>query len=143
MNSRFESFTTVLTRVNRSVQRIKSQQMIDFGLKGVHVMCLTQLSQSHGLTLVNLADRCMEDKAAVSRAVKELEAKQLVVREGGTGTMGYRSLIVLTPLGEEVSRQVTERIQTAVAKAVEGISEAELDSFHEIFEAIADNLEEE
>lgn len=143
MNSRFENFITLLTRVNRSVQRIKTQEMEDFGLKGVHVMCMAQLSHyPQGLTLSKLAAESMEDKAAVSRAVKELEEKQLVVREGGSGSVGYRSKIILTSLGKEVSAQVEDRINAAVNTATEGISESELDSFRKIFAAIANNLEE-
>ena len=45
MEERFETFTVLITRISRSIKRIKADEMADFELKGPHVSCLFYLSQ--------------------------------------------------------------------------------------------------
>ena len=45
MEERFETFTVLITRISRSIKRIKADEMADFELKGPHVSCLYYLSQ--------------------------------------------------------------------------------------------------
>ena len=40
MLQRFEDFVTGITVCYKYIQRIKSAEMTEFGLKGTHVMCL-------------------------------------------------------------------------------------------------------
>lgn len=44
MEERFETFTVLITRISRSIKRIKADEMADFELKGPHVSCLYYLS---------------------------------------------------------------------------------------------------
>ena len=50
MEERFETFTVLITRISRSIKRIKADEMADFELKGPHVSCLYYLSQQDGMT---------------------------------------------------------------------------------------------
>lgn len=50
MEERFETFTVLITRISRSIKRIKADEMADFELKGPHVSCLYYLSQRDGMT---------------------------------------------------------------------------------------------
>ena len=43
MDSRFETFTVLITRISRSIKRIKAEEMASFQLKGPHVSCLFYL----------------------------------------------------------------------------------------------------
>ena len=74
MEERFEAFTVLIARLSRSIRRIKAEEMAGFGLKVSHVSCLYYLHCAGALTASELCERCEEDKAAVSRAVDELES---------------------------------------------------------------------
>jgi len=67
MEERFETFTVLITRISRSIKRIKADEMADFELKGPHVSCLYYLSQQDGMTAAELCERCDEDKAGRPR----------------------------------------------------------------------------
>ncbi len=54
MEERFETFTVLITRISRSIKRIKADEMADFELKGPHVSCLYYLSQQDGMTAAEL-----------------------------------------------------------------------------------------
>ena len=77
---RFETFTLLVSKLSRSIRKIKSEEMAEFGLKGPHVSCLYYLSQCGGLTASELCERCEEDKAAVSRSLDYLEKNGYVER---------------------------------------------------------------
>lgn len=57
MEERFETFTVLITRISRSIKRIKADEMADFELKGPHVSCLYYLSQQDGMTAAELCER--------------------------------------------------------------------------------------
>ena len=77
MEERFETFTVLITRISRSIKRIKADEMADFELKGPHVSCLYYLSQRDGMTAAELCERCDEDKAAISRLAGRPREKRL------------------------------------------------------------------
>ena len=65
-----------VTRAYKYVQQIKKHESATFGIKGIHVMCMVALGKSEeGLTVTELAARCCEDKAAISRTVDNLAEK--------------------------------------------------------------------
>lgn len=116
--------------------------MAAFGLKGAHVSCLTHLDQNpQGLTVAELSARCVEDKAAISRAVHELEEKNLVEKTGGSGSVGYRSTITLTNEGKEICKEIMPIIDAFVDKATRGLDEETLTSFRKALLHIANNLD--
>jgi len=43
MNNRFETFTLLITSINRSIRRIKTETMARYELKSPHVSCLYYL----------------------------------------------------------------------------------------------------
>ena len=141
MKQRFETFVTAITQINRSIQRLKTMEMADFGLKGTHVMCLYQLQQhEEGLTSVQLTQFCDEDKAAISRTIAELREKGLVnVPE--SGGRRYRVQITLTDAGRAVARKMDPKIIDAVLTAAQGYTEQERETFYRVLLKIAENLQ--
>ena len=83
MEDRFETFTILISRINRSIRKIKNQEMADWGLKSIHVSCLHYLHSQGSLTAAELCERCEEDKAAVSRAIDHLKSEGFI--EASTG----------------------------------------------------------
>ena len=99
MEERFETFTVLITRISRSIKRIKADEMADFELKGPHVSCLYYLSQQDGMTAAELCERCDEDKAAISRSLDDLEKNGYIKNSDNGAYAGSK------PKGKVVTRK--------------------------------------
>lgn len=142
MIQRFEMFVTAITQIYKSIQRLKSQEMASLGLKGTHVMCLFQLHQHpDGLTTTHLAQLCGEDKAAVSRALAELEAKGLTTVAEVPGQRRYRAPVTLTESGQQVTSRMDQLILDAVQAGAQGYTDEERTIFYRVLLRVADNLQ--
>ena len=74
MIDRFEQFSSSIAAIYKCIQKIERDQMARYGLKGPHVQCLVIMSRfPEGVTAAELCELCEKDKAAISRAVSELE----------------------------------------------------------------------
>ena len=141
MKERFERFVTTITQIYKSLQKLKSQAMADFGLKGTHVMCLYQLQQNpEGLTVTQLAKICEEDKAAISRSLAELRSQDLVQCPEETFKR-YRAAYTLTRRGLQVSAGMDQKIDDAVMKGAQGYSEEDRHIFYDVLLRVAENLQ--
>lgn len=141
MEDRFESFTKDITSIYRSVQKIKDMEMTEFGLKGVHVMCLYFLYKNpNGLTAKKLCDMCCEDKGAISRSIATLKEKQLVEESQSDLQKKYRSIIRLTPSGVLVAQKETKKIVNAVIVGGKGLSDDKREGFYSSLNHISKNL---
>ena len=139
MLQRFQDFVTGITQCYRSIQKIKSTEMTEFGLKGTHVMCLFFLGQHpEGLTAAQLSQMCAEDKAATSRNLAVLQEKGYIQ----TGEKKYRAPVRLTPAGEGLVRKMEGLIHQWVGVGGDGLTEEERAVFYRALEKIADNLDE-
>lgn len=141
MIQRFAVFVTTVNMIYRSIQRIKTREMTELGLKGTHVMCLFQLNQyPQGLTATQLSTLCVEDKAAVSRAITKLKEKGLVTVEDIGAKRRYRARILLTEQGRNTAAQMIGYIETAVMKGGEGLTQEERETFYQVLHKISQNL---
>jgi len=123
MKERYDIFTSLITNINRTIQKIKSVEMEKLGLKGKQVQIIFHLyNKIDGLSITKLSMFCDEDKAAVSRVVKELEGQGYVFVENG-GKQKYRNPIKLTESGKEIGKYVVEQIEQLLEMAGEGIQE--------------------
>ena len=142
MIQRFERFVIAITQIYRSIQKIKSQEMASLGLKGTHVMCLFQLRQHpEGLTAARLTQLCEEDKAAVSRALSELEKQGLTAVAETPGQRRYRVPITLTEKGMQMADRMDQKIMRAVCQGAQGYSEEERTVFYRVLLQVAENLQ--
>lgn len=141
MTQRFETFVLSISRIYRCIQKIKSQEMTELGLKGTHVMCLFQLRQyPEGLTAAELSGLCLEDKAAVSRVISKLEELGLVRLQACAGKRRYRSKIQLTEAGGQAAEKMVSLIEQAVQKGGKGLDPAQREAFYHALGVIARNL---
>ena len=142
MVGRFEVFTLGLSEIMSSWNKIATDELKPFGLKGTCVIYLIAMyKHPEGLTAANLSEMCNRDKAEVSRAIKTLESKNFIVRENVT-VNGYRAKITLTDEGYCVTTTVRERIKLAVEKGGEGLTESQREDFYLALETIAKNLKD-
>ena len=137
MLKRFQSFVSGITICYKYIQRIKSVEMTEFGLKGTHVMCLYFLRQNpEGLTAAQLCQLCMEDKAAISRTLAVLNEKEYISTEGKK----YRASIRLTEKGIDVTDKIELLIGEWVGCGGDGLSEEDRETFYRSLEHISSNL---
>ena len=138
MIQRFDAFVSGITSCYKYIQRIKSLEMTEFGLKGTHVMCLYYLRQNPaGLPASQLCGLCAEDKAAISRTVSELRSRGYIT---SLSEKAYRAMLTLTSAGQEIARKFDNLIEGWVTAGGAGLTDEERSDFYKTLSAIAENL---
>lgn len=138
MIQRFDAFVSGITSCYKYIQRIKSMEMTEFGLKGTHVMCLYYLRQNPaGLTASQLCGLCAEDKAAISRTVSELRSQGYIT---SLSQKAYRAMLTLTSAGQELARKFDSLIEGWVTAGGDGLSDEERFDFYKSLSIISENL---
>ena len=138
MIQRFDAFVSGITACYKYIQRIKSMEMTEFGLKGTHVMCLYYLRRNPaGLTAAQLCGLCAEDKAAISRTVSELRSRGYITT---LSEKAYRAMLTLTTAGQELARKFDHLIEGWVTAGGDGLTDEERVDFYKSLSAIAENL---
>ena len=140
MINRFQEFSMSIAAIYRHIQKIERAEMVKYGLKGSTAQDLTALRlHREGLTAAQLCEMCDKDKAAVSRALAELERRALVTREKANDT-AYRALVRLTEEGSAAARFVCEKVRQAVDLAGRGLTDQDRQLFYTNLRRIAHNL---
>ncbi len=137
MDKRFENFTVTISKLNKLVQKIKLFEMENYGLTAVHVMCIYYLYERDGATASELVRLTLDDKAAISRALKLLKEKGLIVYSSAK----YNAKISLTPEGVEVAKFIEERADAAVNAGGELLDKKQSEDFYVILGSICQSLE--
>ena len=138
MLHRFESFVTGITVCYKYIQRIKSMEMGELGLKGAHAMCLLYLHHNPGgLTAAQLCTLCAEDKAAISRTVADLRRQGLIAQAPGKN---YRAALFLTESGRAVAQRVDHLIEGWVSAGGDGLTAEQREDFYRSLSLISSNI---
>lgn len=138
MENLFQSFTTSVLKIYKLIQKIKLHEMRGYGLKGIHVMCMYYLRERpEGLTASELMRLTLDDKAAISRALKLLSDKGYIEYDEKT----YNSRIRLTPAGFEVAEDVSVKADKAVSAVAEDFTDEQREFFHGTLARIVEHLE--
>ena len=139
MEERFETFTALVTGISRSIRKIKSEEMVEFHLKGPHVSCLYYLYKEGELTASALCERCEEDKANMSRILDYLEKNGYILYKT-QASRRYRAPLSLTEEGRAVGQHIAEKIDRVLLAASAGVSEEDRRVLYESLVKIHDNL---
>ena len=140
MIGRYQQFSYIVSVINRQIQKIERDEMEKYGYKGAFAHYLMAMRRNpDGVTSAQLSEMCDKDKAAVSRAVAEMETKGLLERLA-TGDNLYRAAIVLTDRGREIAEYVANRAVSAVGCI--GLDEQEIEKFYTALDLIASHLRE-
>lgn len=135
---RFETFSALIGRINKNIRKLKSAEMSSYNLRSTHVQYIYYLYREKALSLKQLSDICIADKASVSRAVEELQSLGLVK----TGKKKqYKLSYSLTEEGERVGERIFQRINTVIGSAGCGLSDEERASFYKMLALISENLQ--
>jgi len=139
MLTRFEQFTSAISGIYRSIQKIERDEMEKFGLKGAYAQYLLAMAHHpEGITAAALCGSCDKDMAAISRILSEMEVKGLVGRDSG----GYRALVRLTEAGKSSARYVQEKATAAVEIAGSVLTEDERKNLYMILDRLAGKLQD-
>ncbi len=141
MKERYETFTTLINRISRSVKKIKNLEMEELGLRSPHISCLYYLYLFPGLTATELCERCEEDKATVSRSLDFLEKGGFLIVEAKTSKR-YKSPLLLTEKGSEAGNKIARKIESVLAEVSAVLSEDEREVFYRSLSNISNSLEE-
>lgn len=140
MQKRYESFTTLILQLNRSVQHIKSVEMATLNLKGVHASCLAFLKENGSMTQSELTRMCAEDKATISRAVATLMERGLVECPQQSTARRYRGLLALTEEGMKLAERVCGMVEAAVTAGGTGLTDDERSVLYRCLRTVNENL---
>ena len=135
---RFETFSILIAKINRNVRKLKSREMEQFDLRSTHVQYIYHLYKERSLSLKQLSDICIADKAAVSRVIDELQNLGYVKK---SDRHQYKHSYSLTKLGEEVGEKLSLRIDSVIEAAGSGLSDEERITFYSNLAKISENLQ--
>ncbi len=140
MIERFQQFTVLITKLNRSIRRLKTEETEEFNLKSPHVSCLHYIYRFGELTLKQLCEVCEEDKASISRSVEFLKKNGFVEQSLSTNKK-YKSPLILTEKGFVVANKLSHKIDEILEKATEGISEEDRAIMYKCLNIISERLD--
>ena len=139
-HSGFEHFSALLGSTMKSLDRLKSKGMDDYGLSGTHTLCMRLLyDRPDGLTRIQLSNALSVDRAQVTRIVLEMISEGLLEEEQ-SGRSGYRKKCKLTEKGRDVTASINKKVEKINNFVSGDISKDELDSFYATFEHICKRL---
>lgn len=138
MQETFKLFTGLISDINRNIRRIKTEIMLEHDLKCPHVSTIYYLYVDKALTLKELCEKCNEDKGAISRCVKSLEKEGLV--DTAMVNKKYKNKLKLTEKGKSIGEDIAKKINVAIQKGTEGLTEDDKDSLYSSLKIICDNL---
>lgn len=140
MESRFETFTILIAKINRCIKKIKTEEMDEMNLKSPHVSCLYYLYRCGELTAKELGDICGEDKSALSRSLLYLENNGYVTCED-VNKKRYRSYLKLSEKGIQTAEKIANIIEKFLNLASDGLSEEKRKIMYEGLILICNNLD--
>lgn len=139
MENIFENFTINILKLNKLVQKIKNYEMREYDLKTIHVMCAYFLYHNpQGLTASELVRLTLEDKAAISRALKTMQDKGFNQYDNNK----YNAPIQLTDDGRKLALAIGDKAERAVKAGSADMTDEERIFFYKNLSSIADQLEE-
>ncbi len=136
---RFEEFTRNISQAYKYILKIKSKEMGEYGLKASNVTCLFHLGQHpDGLTATELCEKCMEDKAGVSKSLSLLKEKGFVLQDD---ERKYKAKYTVTEEGRKVFDEIKTVIENIVCAVGDNLTEDERETFYRALGMIVKNLE--
>lgn len=137
MEDLYINFTVAITKLNKIIQKIKSYEISKYGLQPIHVSCGYYLSKNpQGLTAKELCELTLDDKAAISRALKTLQERGIVEYV----PRGRNEIVRLTSEGEELAKIISKKINSAVMAGSVNITEEQRKFFYDSMMEISNNL---
>ena len=140
MYQRYKDFTVLITKISRSIKRIKTIEMEEINLKSPHVSCLYYLYKEGKLTATEICDISEEDKAQISRGLEYLELHGYVSCDSDQKKR-YKNYFDLTLKGKEAAKHIAYKIDNLVDEVSNQLTLEERINLYKSLNIISDNLE--
>ena len=139
MLERFEQFSSIISGINRCIQKIETDEMEKYGCKGAYAQYLILLARYRdGLSIARISEMSAIDKAAVSRYITEMESKGLVKRE--YTQKKYNTKITLTNAGFDAYEFLYGRVLELVKDAGKSLTDSNRQIMYESLDMIYSSL---
>ncbi len=136
--SRFEQFTLSVFCITHYWNKIATEKMKEYHLKGTYGFYLILLAGAEeNMTAARLSELTLRDKADISRAVAQFQKQGLVKIDE---TRRYRAPIVLTEKGRRLAEQIQIEANKALEIAGAGLSESMRADMYQSLFIISSNL---
>ena len=137
--SRFELFDGLIASAGKTLQRIKTNKMEEYGLGSTHTTCLCKLGKAGamGVTQKELTEQEGIDRAQVSRVLRDLEQADLVQ---AVGSSTYKRRYCLTEKGNIITDEINSIILEINRYVSRDISMEEIAVFYRVLQEINSNL---
>ncbi len=139
--SRFEEFTYVVSKIYRSIQKIKLDELQKYGLKGSHMSYIYCLGNNEdGLSFKEISELSVDNKGLVSRNLSYLLEKNIIVKNVDANKV-YKGKFYLSKLGNEIFDNIS-RTTTELCKEVYlDKSESKIEEFYDNLNQISNTLD--
>ena len=135
---RFEEFSSLISGIYGSIQKLKARYTAQLGLKAVHVFWIYLLREHpEGMSASELAAAGQSDRSLVSREIDDLFEKGIIFTRDGNGKRRYGWKLELTDKGRELAdviSAVAAEVQDTVSR---GIPEEDLVIFYRTLRTLA------
>lgn len=135
---RFEEFSSLISGIYGSIQKLKARYTAQLGLKAVHVFWIYLLREHpEGMSASELASAGQSDRSLVSREIDDLFEKGIIFTRDGNGKRRYGWKLELTDKGRELAdviSAVAAEVQDTVSR---GIPEEDLVTFYRTLRTLA------
>lgn len=147
MENRYSKFTTLISDIYRSINKIKEMFASKFGIKAKHISCLFYMYDKErltgdGMTATELCDISGEDKGAMSRYIKELTSMGYI-KEDINKKKKYNTKNYLTESGTKVASCIFDFTERYVNIGGKNMNKEQRDNFYKNLEQILINLQDD
>ncbi len=119
---RFEEFSSLISGIYGSIQKLKARYTAQLGLKAVHVFWIYLLREHpEGMSASELAAAGQSDRSLVSREIDDLFEKEIIFTRDGSGKRRYGWKLELTDKGRELAEvisAVAAEVQNTVSRDI-------------------------
>ncbi len=142
---RFLRFVLLVGEIQKNLQKVKWTNAVEFGLKGVHMVWMLELSlYPDGLSMSELAKLCMNDRALVSREISAMEQNGYITFEDSAtgGRHRYSAKLKLTERGRALAKEIEAAGRQIQESVNYNVSEEDLKIFYSTLEKLQVNFQQ-
>jgi DNA-binding MarR family transcriptional regulator len=132
----------VISTLSRRIVRSMARQTPEQSVLPAQYPVLRSLKQLKVSTQIELSRLCSIEQPSMAVTLNRMERDGLIVREADEAD-ARRKIVKLTPHGKNMLRVMTESAHAVYERAVEGLSDSEIQAFFDVCAKMTNNLERE
>ncbi len=139
--NRFEEFTYIISKIYRSIQKIKLEELQKYGLKGSHMSYIYFIGKNEqGLSFKQINELSPDNKGLVSRNLKYLMDNDVIYKKIEDNKV-YKGTFKLSQKGQEIFASITKRTEQLCEEVYLNKNEMQLEEFYKNLNDISEKLD--